>query len=134
MPLANLSLKDLDIENKHWLKEKVKVDTKAIVVDLKSDQKFHLRKGEPYSEEEEHKIIEWILVRERLQPRNWSVGGKTYCLQYAYNLSLLLYSFVPFQIISNPPNHQETQFGESWKIRVPCQAGLGKALRRGFEE
>ena len=81
MPLATLSLKELDSDNKHWLKNKVKVDTKAIVVDLKSDQKFHLRKGEPYSEEEEHKIIEWILVRERLQPRNWSVGGKTDSLQ-----------------------------------------------------
>merc|ERR1712192_137051 len=52
-------------------------DTKAMVVDLKSDQKSHLRKGEPYSEEEEHKIIEWILVRERLQQRNWSVGGNS---------------------------------------------------------
>ena len=87
VPLATLSLKELDTENKHWLKAKVKLDMKAVVVDLKSDQKFHPRKGEPYSEEEEHKIIEWILVRERLQPRNWSVGGKTFHSPNASNTS-----------------------------------------------
>ena len=76
------------MENKQWLKQKVKLDMKAIVVDLKSDQKFHPRKGEPYSEEEEHKIIEWILVRERLQPRNWSVGGKNFCSPNAFQFFL----------------------------------------------
>ena len=75
--MANLSLKQLDAENKQWLKEKVKEDMKAMVVNPKSDQKPHPRKGEAYSEEEEHKIIEWILVRERLQSRNWSVGGNS---------------------------------------------------------
>ena len=45
------------------------------VGDLKLlDQKIHRRKGNPYSEEEEHTIVVWILVRERLQSRNWSVG------------------------------------------------------------
>ena len=31
-------------------------------------------------------------------------------------------------------NYQEIQFGGSWKIRMSCQAGLGKAPRSGFEE
>ena len=120
------------MENKHWLKEKVKLDMKAVVVDFKSDQKFHLRKGEPYSEEEEHKIIEWILVRERLQPRNWSVGGETLRSPNASNPSLLLNNFLLNFL--ETPNYQEIQSGGSWKIRVPCQAGHGKAPRRGFEE
>ena len=91
VPLANLSLKELDVENKHWLKEKVKQHMKAMVVDLKSDQKPHPKKGEPYSEEEEHKIIEWILVRERLQSRNWSVGGKSSFFKSTQSHTLLLY-------------------------------------------
>ena len=79
MPLVTLSLKELDMENNIWLKEKVKLDMAAVVGELISDQKFQQRKKEAYSEEEEHKIVEWILVRERLQSRNWSVGGITFC-------------------------------------------------------
>ena len=69
------SLKELDVEKKHWLKEMVKLDMRAMAGDLKLlDQKIHRRKGDPCSEEEEHTIVVWILVRERLQSRNWSVG------------------------------------------------------------
>ena len=35
------------------------------------------RGRETYTEEEEHKILDYILVRERLEARDWSVGGSS---------------------------------------------------------
>ena len=35
------------------------------------------RGRETYTEEEEHKILDYILVRERLEARDWSVGGNS---------------------------------------------------------
>ena len=90
VPLSTLSLKELGVENKRWLKEKVKLDMEAMVGHLKLGQKFHLRRRETYSEEEERKIVEWILVRERLQSRNWSVGGKTVLQLCPYCFSTIL--------------------------------------------
>ena len=81
MPLANLSLTELGVENKLWLTEKVKEDMKAKVVIVKDIAPgSHKRRGEPYTEEEEHKIVEWILVRERLESRKFSTGGEAFSL------------------------------------------------------
>ena len=74
------------MEKKHWLKEMVKLDMRAMAGDLKLlDQKIHRRKGNPYNEEEEHTIVVWILVRERLQSRKWSVRGKTFWFSIVRN-------------------------------------------------
>ena len=120
VPLSTLSLKELGVENKRWLKEKVKLDMEAMVGHLKLGQKFHLRRREPYSEEEERKIVEWILVRERLQSRNWSVGGKTVLQLCPYCFSTILWR------LYNLPIFRKRDLEDHGKPGCPARQVLAK--------
>lgn len=84
LPLANLSFKDLHSGNEKWIKEKVKAD--IMIKRMKERENTNNGIGttpqrergrETYTEEEEHKILDYILVRERLETRDWSVGGSS---------------------------------------------------------
>ena len=92
----------------------------AMVGHLKLGQKFHLRRREPYSEEEERKIVEWILVRERLQTRNWSVGGKTVLQLCPYCFSTILWR------IYNLPIFRKRDLEDHGKPGCPARQVLAK--------
>ena len=84
LPLANLSFKDLHSGNEKWIREKVKADIMIKRMNERDNTNNCIgttpqreRGRETYTEEEEHKILDYILVRERLEARDWSVGGSS---------------------------------------------------------
>ena len=78
-PGLGVDMAELSLENSRWLESKnLSAAEPALELinpeDAEGCSKF-ARKGRGYSTAEEHRLVEHLLVRDRLERRDWSVGG-----------------------------------------------------------
>ena len=74
-PALGLTLGELGAGNRAWLEERAGGGGEVGRAEPASRGGSHKRKGDPYTQEEEWRIVDYILDRELLERRDWSVGG-----------------------------------------------------------